>query len=134
MIASRSLPTALVPVSKNRYAGASGDPGAQSIQDRLSDIFDAQNPPGGSRRYGLGGIVCRSRPFRGSFPSSLRCTRYLPMLSSCNRPLPRDLLAIFSLRISSSLTTLSMIFFEDSSMTSTFHYTGNQPHNRKGGL
>jgi hypothetical protein len=32
------------------------------------------------------------------------------------------LLAIFSLRISSSLTTLSIIFLDDSSITSTFHW------------
>jgi hypothetical protein len=35
-------------------------------------------------------------------------------------------LAMFSLRISSSLTTLSIIFLESSSMTSTFHYGGSQ--------
>lgn len=69
----------------------------------------------GDRRY-MASMSGLSSLFSSILSISATCYPSAPLTPSCH------VLAIFSLRISSSLTTLSIIFLAVSSMTSTFHW------------
>lgn len=96
--------------------------------NRTSGICVVRNRPSGSRRYAVVGRGYISHPCQDSSAFCRRCSRYLHKISE---PDPSSLvavaiLAIFSLRISSSLTTLSMIFLASSSTTNIFHCKDGQ--------
>jgi hypothetical protein len=109
----------------SRCAGAIGDRVPLSRQDMTSYIYASRSLPVHNRRYVVVVRVGISRPWSDSCLVSPRSSQYLcdnqPVYCFAWGP-SVIVLAIFWLRMSSSLTTLSTICFEFSSSIRTFHY------------
>lgn len=112
-----------VPLVTNLFSAAIWGRAKQSRPDMPFDTSVASDLRLNIRRYVPGEIERILHPYQRVVPSSLRFSRYLVayQYKPCGCQL-HNILAIFWLRISSSFTTLSIIFLLPSSMTSTFHY------------
>lgn len=107
----------------------------RSITIVPSGISSSQNRPSDNRQYGSSGIGYTAHPFPDSSLAGARSARYLATRlhvsgMALSQVLPNigshvDLLVTLRLRISSSLTALSINFRLVSSTTKTFHCKEN---------
>lgn len=112
----------LVQLVNSQCAGASEGPVELSRPKNFFGISCARSPLSNSRLYEAPGIISKSHPCLDSAPSSPQSSQYLIKFRyTLVVSVQEYLLAMFWLRISSSLTTLSMIFLLFSSTTNIFH-------------
>lgn len=111
------------PRSNYQCAFESWDPTTPSTPSMIFYIADAKSRPSSSRQYAILATRGISHPCLGSAASYPRSSQYLHRISlaQCMQWVTEHLLAIFSLRMSSSLTTLSRILLLSVSTTKTFH-------------